>query len=93
MNYLLSTLISIAVGALFGIFYVKVLKKPVLGNLWGGIIIGIVGGVLVGNLLTKLIPHLRFLIDNELNVDFVATFIGAFLLIWVFHKITKHQEE
>lgn len=92
-NTFVSTIILVAVGAFTGFFYVKVLKKQVLGNVWGAIIIGIVGGVLGGFLLSKVFPQLIFLMDNKLNVDFIATITGALLLVWIFHKITKHQED
>jgi uncharacterized membrane protein YeaQ/YmgE (transglycosylase-associated protein family) len=84
---ILSLAILVAVGALCGILFVKVFNKRVLGNIWGGIIVGVIGGVLIGYLLDQL----KFLVDNELNVNFLTSFIGAFVLLWVYSKIS-HQE-
>ncbi|OHD53673.1 MAG: hypothetical protein A2Y33_07060 [Spirochaetes bacterium GWF1_51_8] len=89
---ILGILIMVAVGALCGIYYVKVLKKPMIGHLAGGIIIGVIGSVLGGFFLGMLEPVFKWLISNPpLNVNFIATFAGALLLVWVFSRIS-HQE-
>jgi uncharacterized membrane protein YeaQ/YmgE (transglycosylase-associated protein family) len=81
-------LIIVIVGALAGLYYVKVIKKPVFGHLWGAIIVGVIGSVLGGYFLDFII---KFMVNNTLfSVDFVATFFGAFLLIWIFSKLA-HQ--
>lgn len=80
-------LIQIAVGALAGFLYVKVLKKPVFGGIWGALIIGVVGSVLGGFFLNRIT---NILILNPLTVDFIATLAGAYVLLWVLGKLA-HQ--
>lgn len=94
---ILSTVILLAIGALSGFLYVKVFKKKVLGGIWGGIVIGIFGSVLGGLFLDKLIndrtlDYLNVLFTNKINVNFVAAFLGAFLLVWIFFKISSRSD-
>ena len=80
-------LIQIGVGALTGLFYLKLLKKPVIGNLWGALIIGVIGGVLGGFFFGTLTKITYFLTTNVLSVDFIATLAGSFLLLWFASKL------
>lgn len=80
-------LIQIGVGALAGFLYVKVLKKPVLGHMWGAIVVGVIGSVLGGFFLNRVT---YFLVNNPLTVDFVATLFGAYILLWLLSKLA-HQ--
>ena len=84
---ILKILILVAVG---GLFFVKVLKKPVLGHVWVGIVIGIVGGVLGGFFLNQIVLFLAGAADtmNKLDINFIATLLGAFGLVWVFSKVS-----
>jgi len=87
----LAILIMVVVGTLCGLFFVKGLKKPMLGHLVGGIIIGIIGAVLGGFFLDKLNFIFKWLLENPLHVNFFAAFAGALLFVWVFSRIS-HQE-
>ena len=80
-------LVQIICGALAGFYFVKLIKRPVLGDLWGAIIVGVIGSVLGGFFLDKIFV---FLVDNFFTVDFIATFFGAFLLIWLYSKLAHH---
>ncbi len=80
-------LIQMLVGAIAGFYYVRIIKRPVFGNLWGAIIVGVIGSVLGGFFLDKIMPYL---INNPLSVDFVACFLGSFFIIWIFSKMA-HQ--
>ncbi len=80
-------LIQLGVGALAGFLYVKVLKKPVFGQLWGALIVGVIGGVLGGFFLNNVT---KFLVLNPLTVDFIATLVGAYILLWLLSKL-HHQ--
>jgi len=86
---IISLLVKILVGVGSGFFVVKVLKKEIIGHLWGAIIIGVIGSIL-GSFIDPIIAKMGFLITNDLNVNFVAAFLGAFVLIWVFTKL-GHQ--
>lgn len=80
----------IGVGIFAAFYYVKFLKRGMLGGLWGGIIVGVIGAVLGGFLLS---PVTRFLtnpkqFEGYINVDFLAAGFGAFLLIWILAKLS-----
>lgn len=79
--------IQMVVGALAGIFYIKIMKKPMFGQFWGAVVFGIVGGILGGYFLGSLTEITQFLVKNFLSVDFIATLFGAFALLWLFSKI------
>lgn len=83
---LISLTVKILVGVLSGFVFVKIMKKRMVGHLWGAIIVGVVGSIL-GSFMDPVIVKLGFLITNDLHVNFVAAFIGAFLLIWIFAKL------
>ncbi len=85
MNAILKIIVLVSVGGLAGLFYVKVLKKPVLGHLWAGVVVGVFGGVLGGFFLDKIIVYLT---QNNLDINFVATLTGAFFLVWLFSKVS-----
>ncbi|MGC8765277.1 MAG: hypothetical protein ACP5QT_05260 [Brevinematia bacterium] len=81
----LSISIQVLVGIVSGVYFVKVVKKPVFGHIWGAMVVGIIGSVLGGFFLDKII---EFMVNNILTVNFVACFIGAFFFIWLISKIT-----
>ena len=83
--------VMVVVGAFCGFFYVKILKKPMIGHLVGGIIVGIIGSVLIGYFLGLLEGVFLWLITNPLHVNFFSTFAGGFLLVWIFSRVS-HQE-
>lgn len=87
LSAIVKILILVSVGGLAGLFYVKVLKKPVLGHLWVGIIIGIIGGVLGEFFLDKII----LVLTKTLDINFIATLTGAFFLVWLFSKVSVQQ--
>ncbi len=89
---ILKMIVLLGVGALTGLFVVKVLKKPILGNVWGGVVIGIIGSVLGGFFLDRIIMMLKFLLTNKINVNFVASTLGALIVLWIFYKISKQHE-
>ncbi len=86
LSLLGSLLIQMVVGALAGLYYLKVIKKPMFGQFWGAVVFGVLGGILGGFFLGSL-EITQFLVKNSLNVDFVATLVGAFALLWLFSKI------
>lgn len=85
MMKLVSIAIQVLVGIVSAFYFIKIIKKPVFGNLWGAIVVGIIGSVLGGFFLNKFID---ILVNNGLTVNFVACFIGAFFFIWLVSKIT-----
>jgi uncharacterized membrane protein YeaQ/YmgE (transglycosylase-associated protein family) len=89
---LVTLLIQMIVGALAGIFYLKVMKKPMFGQFWGAIIFGVIGGILgayfLGTININNQSITQSLIKNPLSVDFLATIFGSFALLWLFSKIS-----
>jgi uncharacterized membrane protein YeaQ/YmgE (transglycosylase-associated protein family) len=75
----------VAIGIASGFYYVKLLKRNVLGGIWGACVVGVIGAVLGGELLRD---TTRYLIENKLDVNFITTFFGAFFLIWILSKIS-----
>lgn len=86
LQKLISISIQCVVGILAGIYFIRIIKRPVFGHLWGAIVFGIIGSVLGGFFLDSVIV---FLVNNFLTVNFVASLTGAFFLIWIISKITK----
>ena len=77
MDFIISTIISIALGALAGWLAGKIMKDE--GSLLRNIIVGIVGGWL-GGFLFGLIG---------LGLGFIGSVIGACLLLWLIKKFLK----
>lgn len=77
MDFIISTIISIALGALAGWIAGKIMKDE--GSLLRNIVVGIVGGWL-GGFLFGLIG---------LGLGFIGSVIGACLLLWVIKKFLK----
>ncbi len=85
MSKLISISIQIIVGLVSAFYFIKIIKKPVFGGMWGAIVVGVIGSVLGGFFLNKVID---FMVNNMFTVNFVACFVGAFFFIWLVSKIT-----
>lgn len=77
MDFIISTIISIALGALAGWLAGKIMKDE--GSLLRNIIVGIVGGWL-GGFLFGLIG---------IGLGFIGSVIGACLLLWLIKKFKQ----
>ena len=77
MDFIISTIISIALGALAGWLAGKIMKDE--GSLLRNIIVGIVGGWLGGFLLGLI----------GIGLGFIGSVIGACLLLWLIKKFKK----
>jgi uncharacterized membrane protein YeaQ/YmgE (transglycosylase-associated protein family) len=77
----------VAIGLACAVFYVFILRKPVLGRFWGALIVGLVGSFL-GGLIDQLFSNvIKFLADfNSVNV--FASVITALVLIIIFSKVS-----
>ncbi len=78
------------VGLLGAVYFFYVLKKPLLGNFWGALLVGLLGSFL-GGLINEIFSDvIRFLTDfNSVNV--FASLFAAFFLLWVFSKATPKK--
>jgi len=75
----------VTIGVASAVFFFFVVKKPVLGKLWGAIIVGLVGsflGGLINEIFTKLIQYLSDV--NSVNV--FAALATSLLMIWLLSK-------
>jgi uncharacterized membrane protein YeaQ/YmgE (transglycosylase-associated protein family) len=65
-------------------------KKQVPGNFIGALIVGLIGSFL-GGLLYHAFPYVfNFLADIH-DVNVYAAFFFAFILIWIFSKLSSHK--
>jgi uncharacterized membrane protein YeaQ/YmgE (transglycosylase-associated protein family) len=78
----------VAIGLACAVFYVFILRKPVLGRFWGALIVGLVGSFL-GGLIDQLFSRvIAFLADfNSVNV--FAAVITSLVLIIIFSKVSS----
>jgi hypothetical protein len=75
----------VTIGVAAAVFFFFVVKKPVLGKLWGALIVGLIGsflGGLIDQIFSKLIRYLSDL--NSVNV-FSALAVSLFM-IWLLSK-------
>jgi uncharacterized membrane protein YeaQ/YmgE (transglycosylase-associated protein family) len=75
----------VTIGAASAVFFFFIVKKPVLGKLWGAIIVGLVGsflGGLINEVFSKLIQYLSDV--NSVNV--FAALATSLLMIWLLSK-------
>lgn len=91
--------ITTASGCLVGWFIYQVLKKHTLGELWGAIIVGVIGAFIghyllagpikvVGDFIADYVIK-KFLVNCfETEINLLAILTGAFLLVWVLSKVS-----
>ena len=75
----------VTIGAASAVFFFFIVKKPVLGKLWGAIIVGLVGsflGGLINEIFSKFIQYLSDV--NSVNV--FAALATSLLMIWLLSK-------
>jgi hypothetical protein len=75
----------VTIGVAAAMFFFFVIKKPVLGKLWGAIIVGLIGSFLGGlfdQLFSKVIQYLSDV--NSVNV--FAALATSFVMIWLLSK-------
>ncbi len=80
MQHVISIAIYLVIGVAIGAFFYYILKKHTLGEIWGASIVGVIGAVLGGKLLDKLLTWLA----NIGYVNIGAALIGAIILVWLF---------
>ena len=83
-------LIYITVGLACALYYTFVLRKPLLGKVWGAVIVGVVGSFL-GGLTDQLLPGVIARLTDFRSVNLIAAFLGSMLLIWLLSKVTSSK--
>jgi uncharacterized membrane protein YeaQ/YmgE (transglycosylase-associated protein family) len=87
-QYLNVGLIYIAMGLACAVYFNFILRRPLLGRLWGAIIVGVIGSFL-GGVVDQLFAGLIARLTDFQSVNLVAAFLGAMLLIWTLSKVSS----
>jgi uncharacterized membrane protein YeaQ/YmgE (transglycosylase-associated protein family) len=75
----------VTIGIASAVFFFFAVKKPVLGRLWGAIVVGLVGSFLGGLIDQLLSPVIQYLADvNSVNV--FSALATSLLMIWLLSK-------
>jgi uncharacterized membrane protein YeaQ/YmgE (transglycosylase-associated protein family) len=89
-QYLNVGLIYISMGLACALYFTFVLRRPLLGRLWGAIIVGVIGSFL-GGVVDQLFAGLIARLTDFQSVNLVAAFLGAMLLIWTLSKVSSSK--
>ena len=84
-------LIYAVIGFGVALIYYFIFKKPMLGNFWGALVVALVGsflGGVVGTVFAGIIAALA----NLNSVNIFPPIITAFLVIWIFSKVSERKE-
>jgi uncharacterized membrane protein YeaQ/YmgE (transglycosylase-associated protein family) len=75
----------VTIGVVSAVFFFFIVKKPVLGKLWGAVIVGLVGSFLGGLIDQIFAKTIQYLSDvNSVNV--FAALATSLLMIWLLSK-------
>lgn len=80
----------VVIGLACAIFFVFILRKPVLGRFWGALVVGLVGSFLGGLIdqwqwLKQIIAYL----SDFNSVNIFASLITSLVLILIFSKVSS----
>ena len=90
LYYLNVGLTYCTIGFATAVFFYFILRKTILGNFIGALVVGLIGSFLGGLLNYVFLDIIRFLSDfNSVNV-FAALFVSL-LLIWLLHRVSPHK--
>lgn len=99
LNFLMKLLaiaIYIAMGALVSWIFYNLKRRDLFGGFIGGMVIGVIGALIGGFILDKLllditIKILRFLVYDT-GVNIIAAFIGGYAAVYVMNKLNHDKE-
>jgi uncharacterized membrane protein YeaQ/YmgE (transglycosylase-associated protein family) len=86
-QYVTVGLSYITVGLACALYFAFVLKKPVLGRLWGAIIVGVIGSF-IGGIVDQLFADVLAELSDFNSVNLIAAFLGSMLLIWILARVS-----
>jgi len=78
----------VVIGLACAIYYVFILRKPVLGRFWGALIVGLVGSFL-GGLIDQLFAHVIAALADFNSVNIFASLFTALVLITIFSRVSS----
>jgi uncharacterized membrane protein YeaQ/YmgE (transglycosylase-associated protein family) len=88
LYYFTVGLTYVVIGLACAIFYVFILRKPVLGRFWGALIVGLVGSFL-GGLIDQLFAHVIAWLADFNSVNVFASLFTALVLISIFSRVSS----
>ncbi|MDK2818461.1 MAG: hypothetical protein KFW21_03310 [Spirochaetota bacterium] len=102
--FLISTFILILIGIIGSYIYIKLDNKEFFGGIPMGMTVGVIGGVLGGfifDLLFKIpllknlqeISGIKYLLVNRFDINFIASFLGVWLFLWIYKYVSEHTEK
>ena len=88
--YLNVLLTYLTIGFASAIFIYFILKRRVIGNFWGALVVGFIGSFLGGVIYQVLPDFFKLLADfNDVNVFSALAF--SLFLIWLFSKLSSSK--
>ena len=93
---LLAIVIYLAMGALVSWIFYSLKRRDLFGGFIGGMVIGVIGALIGGFILDKLllditIKILRFLVYDT-GVNIIAAFIGGYAAVYIMNKLNHDKE-
>ncbi len=79
-----------AIGFATAVFYVFILRKPLLGKFWGALIVGLIGSFL-GGLIDFLFADIIEYLSDFNSVNVIASLITAVVLISIFSRVSSQK--
>ncbi|MDY6933726.1 MAG: hypothetical protein SVZ03_05805 [Spirochaetota bacterium] len=93
---LLSIAIYLGLGAIVAWIFYYAKRRDLFGGYIGGMVIGVIGALIGGFILDKLlldvsIRIMQFLV-YETGVNVIAGFIGGYLAVYIMNRLTHDRE-
>ena len=88
--YLNVLLTYITVGFASAIFIHFILKRRVIGNFWGALIVGSIGSFL-GGVVYRAFPEFFKMLSDFNDVNIFAALSFSLFLIWLFSKLSSSK--
>jgi uncharacterized membrane protein YeaQ/YmgE (transglycosylase-associated protein family) len=88
LYYFTVGLTYVVIGLACAIYYVFILRKPVLGRFWGALIVGLVGSFL-GGLIDQLFAGVIARLADFNSVNVFASLFTAIVLISIFSRVSS----
>jgi uncharacterized membrane protein YeaQ/YmgE (transglycosylase-associated protein family) len=79
-----------AIGFATAVFYVFILRKPLLGKFWGALIVGLIGSFL-GGLIDFLFDDIIEYLSDFNSVNVIASVITAVVLVSIFSRVSAQK--
>ena len=88
--YLNVVLTYLTIGFASAVYIYFILKRRVIGNFWGALVIGFIGSFL-GGVVYQVFPDFFKRLSDFNDVNIFAALFAALLLIWIFSKLSSSK--